>query len=278
MGVSSACPPVKVRTVDGGYVQAQIWAHKKLDLKAGAGITRIHQLPEDRVQNWRQDPNNPGQLDPNTSVGYVTIKQQLGIGAGLTYHADDNFHVTVEYFRAVFEWWKPTPSNGCPTRRRRSTRSTPASPTTFSRSAPQARFATTDRICSWVPALRAGPTSHTRRVGAAVAKVAVDAGDRPRRQLTGAQRRHELGRRPRQRQTPANRVGDHGPDLVDRFGVEPRAAKVRFGRGGVTADAHRAQHVGRGVSWSRDEAHGAGDVRGDERRRDRETHRQRRAS
>jgi len=114
MGVSSACPPVKVRTVDGGYAQLQIAAHKKLDLRAGAGVTRVHQLPEDQVQNWRtiDDPANPGTRipDPGTSVGYVTIRQQLGIGAGLTYHADDNFHITVEYFRAFFEWWKPSPA------------------------------------------------------------------------------------------------------------------------------------------------------------------------
>ena len=66
------------------------------------------------MQNWRtiDDPANPGTriLDPNTSIGYVTIRQQLGIGAGLTYHVDDNFHITVEYFRAFFEWWKPSPA------------------------------------------------------------------------------------------------------------------------------------------------------------------------
>jgi hypothetical protein len=114
MGVSSACPPVKVRTVDGGYAQLQIAAHKKLDLRAGAGVTRVHQLPEDQVQNWRTiaDPADPTMriLDPNTSIGYVTIRQQLGIGAGLTYHIDDNLHFTVEYFRAFFEWWKPSPA------------------------------------------------------------------------------------------------------------------------------------------------------------------------
>ena len=58
----SACPPIKMRTVDGGYVQTQLAAHKKLDLRAGAGVTRVHQLPEDKVQNWRtiDDPANPG--------------------------------------------------------------------------------------------------------------------------------------------------------------------------------------------------------------------------
>jgi predicted porin len=109
MGIASACPPVKVRTVDGGYVQFQVAAHAKLDLRAGAGVTRVHQLPEDTQQNWRLIPGT-GDLDPSTSVGYVTVKQQLGIGGGLTWHADTNFHVTLEYFYANFTWWKPTPS------------------------------------------------------------------------------------------------------------------------------------------------------------------------
>jgi hypothetical protein len=111
MGVSSACPGVKVRDVDGYYLQVQIAAHRKLDLRGGAGVTRVHQLDEDRTQNWRLNPNDPTMgLDPNTSVGYVTIRQQLGLGGGLTFHADDNFHFTIEYFNAYFEWWKPSPA------------------------------------------------------------------------------------------------------------------------------------------------------------------------
>ena len=111
---TSACPAVKMRTVDGAYVQTQIAAHKKLDFRAGAGVTRVHQLPEDREQTWRtiDDPANPGTniLDPSTSIGYVTIRQQLGIGAGMTVHLADNLHFTLEYFRALFQWYKPTPA------------------------------------------------------------------------------------------------------------------------------------------------------------------------
>jgi predicted porin len=125
MGMFSACPPVKMRTVDGYYGQMQLAAHKKLDLRAGAGITRVHQLPEDRV-DWKDDDADPATpsadddaVDPNTggggpglpdSIGYVTLRQQLGIGAGLTWHADDNLHFTLEYFRAMFQWWKPVPA------------------------------------------------------------------------------------------------------------------------------------------------------------------------
>jgi len=117
---TAACPAVKMRTVDGAYVQTQIAAHKKLDLRAGFGVTRVHQLPEDRVQNWRtiqiEDPAMPGTgimitaADPSTSIRYVTIRQQIGIGAGMTFHLADNFHFTLEYFRAMFQWYKPTPA------------------------------------------------------------------------------------------------------------------------------------------------------------------------
>ena len=100
MGKISACPPVKVRTVDGGYVQTMILLTKALDWKGGAGVTRVHQLPEDVGAG----------LSQGDSVGYVTIKQQIGIGTGFTYHASDNFHVTLEYFRAMYQWYKPTPA------------------------------------------------------------------------------------------------------------------------------------------------------------------------
>ena len=47
----------------------------------------------------------------STSADYVTIRQQLGIGAGLTVHAAENFHFTFEYFHAIFQWCKPTPGD-----------------------------------------------------------------------------------------------------------------------------------------------------------------------
>jgi hypothetical protein len=99
---ASVCPPIKMRTVDGAYVQTELAVHRKVDLRAGAGVTRVHQLPEDK-QAW-QDPTNP-----TASVGFVTIRQQIGIGGGGTLHIADNFHFTVEYFYAGFQWYKPTP-------------------------------------------------------------------------------------------------------------------------------------------------------------------------
>jgi hypothetical protein len=114
----AACPPMKMRTVDGGYVQTQLTVLPKLDLRAGAGITRVHQLPEDKADFWKNNDSDnatpaadddmvPGAAD---SVGYVTIKQQLGVGAGLTVHAAQNFHFTAEYFYAMFQWYKPVPA------------------------------------------------------------------------------------------------------------------------------------------------------------------------
>jgi hypothetical protein len=98
----SACPPIKMRTVDGGYVQTQLAVHPRLDLRAGAGVTRVHQLPEDKL-DWKTG-------NPTASVTFITIRQQLGVGAGMTFHAADNLHVTLEYFYAMYQWYKPTPA------------------------------------------------------------------------------------------------------------------------------------------------------------------------
>jgi opacity protein-like surface antigen len=73
---------------------------------AGAGITRVHQLDVDK-QAWT-DPDMG--LYPIPSVGYVTIKQQIGIGAGVALHATDNIHFQAEYFRPIFQWYKPVPA------------------------------------------------------------------------------------------------------------------------------------------------------------------------
>lgn len=106
-GGQRGCPAVKMRTVDGGYAQAQVAVTKAIDVRAGAGVTRVHQLPEDRDASWKL-VNAGGITD--SSVGYVTIRQQVGIGAGLTIHAAENLHVTIEYFRAMFQWYRPVPA------------------------------------------------------------------------------------------------------------------------------------------------------------------------
>jgi hypothetical protein len=95
-----------MRTVDGYYLQAQVSPMKVFDVMAGVGITRVHQLPQDTVA-WT-DPDMGAFQVP--SVGFVTIKQQVGIGAGVTLHASDNLHFQGEYFRPMFTWYKPVPS------------------------------------------------------------------------------------------------------------------------------------------------------------------------
>jgi hypothetical protein len=97
---------VQMRPVDGYYVQLQVAPVKTFDAQVGAGITRVHQLDVDKVA-WT-DPDMGAFATP--SVGYVTIKQQMGIGAGVTYHATEYLHLTLEYFRSMFQWYKPVPA------------------------------------------------------------------------------------------------------------------------------------------------------------------------
>ncbi len=204
---TSACPPVKMRTVDGAYVQTQVAAHKKLDLRAGFGVTRVHQLPEDKVQNWRtiDDPANPGTniLDPSTSVGYVTIRQQIGIGAGMTYPRRGQLPLHARVL-----------PRGVPVVQAHSGRSRYALPAAGAQLHQRRRYLRLLDVSS-LAALAAAQVRGrlaAAGVGAVVAQVAVDPRDRPARELADAQRGHELGRRPGQRQALANHGRGHGVD------------------------------------------------------------------
>jgi hypothetical protein len=97
---------VKMRNVDGYYLQLMVNATQKLSLLAGAGITRVYQLPEDKVA-WQ---DTGGGMFPVPSVGFVTIKQQIGIGGGINVHFTPNMHLALEYFHAYFQWYKPVPA------------------------------------------------------------------------------------------------------------------------------------------------------------------------
>jgi hypothetical protein len=96
---------VQLRNVDGYYAQLQVVPTKTISLMAGYGITRVHQLDVDKVENWR-----PATDPLKGSVGYITIRQQTGIGLGINYHASENLHLALEYFRASFEWYVPVPA------------------------------------------------------------------------------------------------------------------------------------------------------------------------
>jgi predicted porin len=106
----------KLRNVAGYYAQLMVLAGPKLSLHGGAGITQVFQLPEDQVA-WNPCMD-PAACDPVTmqplfavpSVGFVTIRQQIGLGGGLNVHFTPNVHLALEYFHAYFEWYKPVPA------------------------------------------------------------------------------------------------------------------------------------------------------------------------
>jgi hypothetical protein len=101
----------QLRIFDGYYAQAQV-ALGNFDLSAGLGVTRVHLLPTDTIDNRDDDndPNtpatnddaNPGAAD---SPAHSIIKQQMGISAGVVYHLTDSLHLDLDYFRANFSWW-----------------------------------------------------------------------------------------------------------------------------------------------------------------------------
>jgi len=106
------------RTFIGYYAQAMVSATKSLDISAGFGATTVKQNPQD-LEDLKDDDMNPAtparadsadKTTPVDSVGFVTIKQQMAISAGATVHVTDNIHLTFEYFRAMFEWYRPTPA------------------------------------------------------------------------------------------------------------------------------------------------------------------------
>jgi Gram-negative porin len=118
-------PDVKFRDVDGASAHLQVNLGDKFDWMAAAGITRVHQLKEDK-EDWRDDDTNPATPSANDdtcpsggvdlcaqypdSTGAVPIKHQIGLSTGVTYHATENLHLQLEYFRAMFEWHVPVPA------------------------------------------------------------------------------------------------------------------------------------------------------------------------
>jgi hypothetical protein len=118
----------KFRDVSGYYAQAMFSPAETFDIMAGFGATSVALLPEDKVDarydNDGDDPDNDGltaegtPATPRSNDDTATpgndpvmdrpIKQQMGISAGVTVHLDDNLHLAFEYFRAMFEWYKPT--------------------------------------------------------------------------------------------------------------------------------------------------------------------------
>lgn len=108
---------LELRTFTGFYAQAMVSATKALDIAVGAGQTSVAQTPEDKVDTVDDDmnPATPSATDKMApsgidSVGFVTIKSQTGIHGSVTVHLSEQVHLAFEYFRAMFEWYKPTPA------------------------------------------------------------------------------------------------------------------------------------------------------------------------
>jgi hypothetical protein len=126
-----AHPARKFRTMDGLYAQLMVSPLKTIDVMAGAGMTEVQLLPEDKIDYIDDDasadsdgdglndatmqPLRPsrdddaiiGQDDP---AGHVPIHRQIGLSGGVAYHFSENLHLQLEYFRGIISWYKPSPS------------------------------------------------------------------------------------------------------------------------------------------------------------------------
>ena len=110
-------PDRLLRTFEGGYAQLMVSPLKTFDVMAGAGITRVKLLEEDTTDQTDSDMNpatpaanddgDPNLADP---IAHIPIKHQIGISGGVAYHFTDYLHVQFEYFRAMYEWFAPSPS------------------------------------------------------------------------------------------------------------------------------------------------------------------------
>lgn len=104
------------RNMDGYYAQLMVKPNPTFQVSAGAGVTRVARLLNDLVDiaDSDNDPATPAADDDGVpgpdSVGFSPIRQQLGFSGGVTLHATDNIHLTLEYFRAMFQWHVPVPT------------------------------------------------------------------------------------------------------------------------------------------------------------------------
>lgn len=137
---NNAAPPVnqKFRNVDGMYAQLMVSPTDTFDIMGGWGITRVKLLPEDKYDTVRDDDGDeamdadgnglidtdgdgtdetpftptPRRDDDGTPgddpVTERPLQHQMGFSGGVTFHVDENIHLSLEYFRAIFQWYNPT--------------------------------------------------------------------------------------------------------------------------------------------------------------------------
>ena len=105
-----------MRNVAGYYAQLMVNAGPKTEPACGSRDHAGLPVPEDKVAwNPCADPTacDPATMQPLfavPSVGFVTLRQQIGVGGGLNVHFTPNIHLALEYFHAYFQWYKPVPS------------------------------------------------------------------------------------------------------------------------------------------------------------------------
>jgi hypothetical protein len=86
----------QMRKFDGLYLQTQV-VLAKVDLSAGIGETRVHEVPGDV---------DPQYIDPTTGMQSISVlKDQIGVNAGIVYHFSESLHFDFDYFRAEAQWW-----------------------------------------------------------------------------------------------------------------------------------------------------------------------------
>jgi hypothetical protein len=120
-------PSRKFRTMDGIYAQIMVSPLKVFDVMAGAGMTEVQLLPEDRIDYADDDdsdgdgldaagnPERPSRDDDaipgvDDGPGHVPVHRQVGLSGGVAYHFSQNLHLQLEYFRGIISWYKPSPS------------------------------------------------------------------------------------------------------------------------------------------------------------------------
>ena len=87
----------RLRKFDGAYVQSQL-VLGAVDIGAGWGITRVHQIPEDTDPQYFDMQT----MQPSRSF----LKSQMGISGVVVYHLSNSLHLALDYFNSQVKWWE----------------------------------------------------------------------------------------------------------------------------------------------------------------------------
>lgn len=90
------------RFTDGVNVIAQLKLGK-VDLSGGWGFSQLHLLDIDRIRvDKAMTPDNPD----DDVIPYSNIKRQTGFSAVAVFHASENLHIALDWFRIDARWYK----------------------------------------------------------------------------------------------------------------------------------------------------------------------------